>query len=139
MTTRPVIVDHVPFVVNDLEASRRFYTAALASVGLEELHVQADGVHYGAEELDDFSIYVGRPAATAAHVAFDAPDRRSVDEFFAAATANGGREKGPPGIWTHYSERYRAAVVYDPEGNNVEAAFHSPEPIPGAPRRPGVP
>jgi hypothetical protein len=66
-------------------------------------------------------------------------DLEASRRFYAAATANGGREKGPPGIWTHYSERYCAAFVYDPEGNNVEAAFHSPEPIPGAPRRPGVP
>src|SRR5947207_1551672 len=58
MTTRRVIVDHVLFVVSDLEASRRFYTAALAPLGLEELHVQADGVGYGAGGLDDFTIDV---------------------------------------------------------------------------------
>jgi catechol 2,3-dioxygenase-like lactoylglutathione lyase family enzyme len=44
MTTRRVIVDHVLFVVSDLEASRRFYTAAPAPIGLGELHVQEDGV-----------------------------------------------------------------------------------------------
>src|SRR2546427_11986392 len=75
MTTRRVIVDHVVFVVSDLEASRRFYTAALAPLGLEELRVQADGVDDGAERLYDFAIYVGEPATTVAHVAFDAPDR----------------------------------------------------------------
>jgi catechol 2,3-dioxygenase-like lactoylglutathione lyase family enzyme len=139
MTTRRVIVDHVLFVVSDLEASRRFYTAALAPVGLSELHVQEDGVHYGADELDDFAIYGGSPATTAAHVAFDASNRRSVDAFFRAAIAGGGREKGPPGVWTHYSERYYAAFVYDPDGNNVEAVFHSPEPITDALRRQGVP
>jgi catechol 2,3-dioxygenase-like lactoylglutathione lyase family enzyme len=134
MTTRRVIVDHVLFVVSDLEASRRFYTAAQAPVGLSELHVQEDGVHYGADELDDFAIYGGSPATTAAHVAFDAPNRSSVDAFFRAAIAGGGREKGPPGVWTHYSERYHAAFVYDPDGNNVEAVFHSAEPITDAPR-----
>ena len=97
MTTRRVIVDHVQFVVSDLEASRRFYTAALAPVGLSELCVQEDGVHYGADELDDFAIYGGSPATTAAHVAFDAPNRRSVDAFFRAAIAGGGRERGRPG------------------------------------------
>ena len=139
MTTRRVIVDHVLFVVSDLEASRRFYTAALAPLGLEELHVQADGVGYGAEGLDDFTIDVGEPPTTAAHVAFDAPDRRSVDAFFHAAVTNGGREKGPPGVWTNYSDRYYAAFVYDPDGNNVEAVFHSQQPITDAPQRPGVP
>jgi catechol 2,3-dioxygenase-like lactoylglutathione lyase family enzyme len=133
MTTRRVIVDHALFVVSDLRVSRRFYSAALAPLELEELHVQADGVHYGAEGLDDFSIYEGTPVTTAAHVAFDAHDRGSVDSFFRAAIANGGREKGAPGVWTQYSARYYAAFVYDPDGNNVEAVFHSPEPITDAP------
>jgi catechol 2,3-dioxygenase-like lactoylglutathione lyase family enzyme len=72
MTIRRVIVDHVLFVVSDFEASRRFFTSALAPLGFEELHVQGDGVHYGADGLDDFAIYVGKPASTAAHVAFAA-------------------------------------------------------------------
>ncbi len=56
MTVRRVIVDHVLFVVEDLAASRRLYTAALAPLGHEELYVQEDCVSYGAEDLDDFSI-----------------------------------------------------------------------------------
>ena len=38
-----------------------------------------------------------------------------------------------------YSERYYAAFVNDMYGNNVEAVWHSPEPVTDAPRRPGVP
>jgi catechol 2,3-dioxygenase-like lactoylglutathione lyase family enzyme len=134
-----VIVDHVLFVVADLERSRRFYTAALAELGLVELHVQDDCVAYGTEDLDDFAICAGDPPTTAAHVAFDALDRDEVDAFFRAAVANGGREKGPPGVWEEYSDRYYAAFVHDPDGNNVEAVFHSTESIADAPRRPGVP
>ena len=55
------MVDHVLFVVADLDASRRLYTAALAPLGYEELHVQDDGVGYGAEDLDDFWIAQGSP------------------------------------------------------------------------------
>src|SRR6266576_6750666 len=47
MTVRRVIVDHVLFVVEDLAASRRLYTAALAPLGHEELYVQEDCVSYG--------------------------------------------------------------------------------------------
>ena len=61
MTVRRVIVDHVLFVVADLDASRELYTAALAPLGYEELYVQDDGVSYGAEELDDFTIAAGSP------------------------------------------------------------------------------
>ena len=137
MTIRRVIVDHV-LVVSDFEANRRFFTSALAPLGFEELHVQSDGVHYGADGLDDFAIYVGKPVSTAAHVAFAAAGRK-VDAFVEAAVANGGREKGAPGVWTQYSDRYYAAFVADPDDNNVEAVSHSPVPISDAPQRGGVP
>jgi len=139
MTTRRIVVDHVLFVVADLAASRRLYSAALAPLGYEELHVQHDGVHYGAEGLDDFAICVGSPVTTAAHVAFDAADRMSVDAFFDAAVANGATVRGEPGLWTQYSTRYYAAFVGDLHGNNVEAVWHAPEPVPDAPLREGVP
>jgi catechol 2,3-dioxygenase-like lactoylglutathione lyase family enzyme len=139
MTTRRVIVDHVLFVVSDLDASRRLYTAALAPLGYVELHVQDDGVHYGADALDDFAIYHGDPVTRAAHVAFDAADRASVEAFFDAAIANGATVRGEPGVWTQYSERYYAAFVEDLHGNNVEAVWHATEPPANAPIRRGVP
>ena len=139
MTTRPIVVDHVLFVVGDLAASRRLYTAALAPLGYEELHVQEDGVHYGVEVIDDFAIYQGAPVTTAGHVAFDAADRPSVDAFFEEALSNGATSRGEPGVWTQYSERYYAAFVNDLHGNNVEAVWHAPEPVTDAPIRGGVP
>ena len=139
MTVRRVIVDHVLFVVADLDASRRLYTAALAPLGFEELHVQEDGVSYGAEDLDDFVIARGEPVTTAAHVAFAAEDRDAVDSFFAAAVANGATVRGEPGVWPQYSERYYGAFVNDLHQNNVEAVWHAPESVVDAPRRPGVP
>jgi catechol 2,3-dioxygenase-like lactoylglutathione lyase family enzyme len=139
VTTRQIIVDHVLFVVGDLAASRRLYTAALAPVGYRELHVQDDGVHYGANGLDDFAIYQGSPVTTAAHVAFDAPGREAVDAFFQSALANGATARGEPGVWTQYSDRYYGAFVNDLHGNNVEAVWHAPEPVTNAPLRSGVP
>jgi catechol 2,3-dioxygenase-like lactoylglutathione lyase family enzyme len=139
MATGRVVVDHVLFVVADLDASRRLYTAALAPLGYEELYVQDDGLGYGAEGQDDFSITRGLPVTTAAHVAFSAEDRDAVDAFFAAAVANGATTRGEPGVWTQYSDRYYAAFVGDLHENNIEAVWHAPEPVADAPRRPGVP
>src|SRR6266550_9002585 len=99
MLERRIIVDHVLFVVEDLDASRRLYTAALAPLGYVELHVQDDGVHYGAEDLDDFAIYRGGPVTTATHVAFAAEDRTAVDLFFDGAMSNGATIRGEPGVW----------------------------------------
>jgi len=139
MTVRRIVVDHVLFVVEDLDASRRLYTAALAPLGFSELHVQEDGISYGADDLDDFTISRGSPVTTAAHVAFDSDGRDAVDAFFEAAIANGATVRGEPGVWTQYSERYYAAFVNDLHSNNVEAVWHAPEPVTGAPRRSGVP
>jgi catechol 2,3-dioxygenase-like lactoylglutathione lyase family enzyme len=100
MTVRRVVVDHVLFVVEDLDASRRLYTAALAPLGYSELHVQEDGISYGADDLDDFTISRGRPVTTAAHVAFDADGRNAVDAFFEAAISNGATSRGEPGAVT---------------------------------------
>jgi len=139
MTTRLIVVDHVLFVVEDLAAYRRLYTAALAPLGLEELYVQEDGVGYGADGLDDFTIAQGSPVTVAAHVAFDASGREAVDVFFEAAIANGATVRGEPGVWTQYSDQYYAAFVNDLHGNNVEAVWHAPQPVIDASQRPGVP
>jgi len=139
MTERHVVVDHVLFVVSDLGASRRLFTAALEPLGIAELQVQSDCVAYGRLDLDDFVICEGAPPTVAAHVAFDAPDRASVDAFFEQAVRHGARVRGEPGVWAQYSERYYAAFVDDLHGNNVEAVFHSPDVVVDAPRRGGVP
>ena len=139
MTDRHVVVDHVLFVVEDLPASRRLYTAALAPLGIEELNEEPNCVGYGRQEFDDFAICEGSPVTTAAHVAFDAADRESVDAFFEAALAAGASARGEPGVWVQYSNRYYAAFLNDLHLNNVEAVFHSPEPITDAPERHGVP
>src|SRR5690242_18710901 len=138
MTVRRVIVDHVLFVVADLDASRTLYTAALAPLGFTELHVQDDGVSYGVEDLDDFTIALGEPVTTATHVAFSAEGRDAVDAFFEAAIANGATVRGEPGVWGQYSDRYYAAFVNDLHENNVEAVWHAPQPVTDAPLRPGA-
>ncbi|HYG71050.1 MAG TPA: adenylate/guanylate cyclase domain-containing protein [Actinomycetota bacterium] len=135
MTTRRVVVDHVLFVVRDLQACRRLYTAALEPLGYAELRVVEDGVHYGTDGIDDFAVYEGAPITTGAHVAFDAPDRESVDAFFERAIASGASQRGRPGRWDQYSDRYYAAYVTDLHGNNVEAVWHATAPVEDAPRR----
>jgi catechol 2,3-dioxygenase-like lactoylglutathione lyase family enzyme len=135
VTVRRIVVDHVLFVVSDLDASRRLYSAALAPLGFEELHVEKRGVHFGADGMDDFAIYLGSPVTSAAHVAFVAGGREAVDDFFAVAIANGATVRGEPGVWPQYSQQYYAAFVNDLHGNNVEAVWHAPEPATGAPVR----
>jgi class 3 adenylate cyclase/catechol 2,3-dioxygenase-like lactoylglutathione lyase family enzyme len=114
------LIDHVHLRVRDLAASKRFYGAVLGALG-RELSDAGDG-YFSADEL--FASDDGEPTA-ALHLAFQAPDRKSVDAFYEAATAAGGRDNGGPGE-RRYHPGYYAAYVLDPDGNNVEAVHHGP-------------
>ena len=114
------LFDHVHLRVADLQASKRFYAGALVPLGLsltregersflvDELYVSDDG-----------------PVTSGLHIAFQAPDRESVEQFHEAAIAAGGRDNGAPGE-RPYHPGYYAAYVLDPDGTNVEAVYHGP-------------
>jgi hypothetical protein len=59
------------------------------------------------------------------HVAFIAKDRPTVDEFYRAALAAGGKDNGATGLRPHYHSNYYAAFVLDHDGHNIEAACHA--------------
>jgi catechol 2,3-dioxygenase-like lactoylglutathione lyase family enzyme len=114
------MLDHVHVRVRDLEASKRFYRAALEALGLG-LSRESERA-FVADELyvsDD-----GEPTS-GLHFAFQAADRDAVQRFYDAALAAGGRDNGRPGE-RDYHPGYYAAYVLDPDGNNVEAVFHGP-------------
>lgn len=123
------VVNHIEFPVADGEASRRFYEAALAPLGLslvmsiDPARTAHGGARHGFGRDGYPSLWVhGQPGAKLPiHVAFTAGDRSSVDMFYAAALANGGSDNGPPGVREHYHPTYYAAYVLDPDGNNIEA------------------
>jgi catechol 2,3-dioxygenase-like lactoylglutathione lyase family enzyme len=114
------LIDHVHLRARDLEASRRFYKACLGALGIELLHDAPD--HFAADELfvDAAEGYTSR-----VHIAFQTPDRATVDRFHAAGLAAGGRDNGAPGE-RGYHPGYYAAFLLDPDGNNVEAVNHGP-------------
>jgi tRNA-Thr(GGU) m(6)t(6)A37 methyltransferase TsaA len=130
------VIDHVGIRVSDLPSSRRMYEAALAELGFVVLSGGTfegdDYVLFGRGESDDFGLHSvgGAPGrdrvTTGAHIAFDARDAEAVDRWYAAALRHGGTDNGTPGLRPEYSGRYYAAFVLDPDGNNVEAVFHTP-------------
>jgi catechol 2,3-dioxygenase-like lactoylglutathione lyase family enzyme len=114
------LFDHVHLRAADLDASKSFYTAVLRAVGRELI---SEGErHFAADEL--FVSDDGPPTANL-HVAFQTPDRETVERFHEAALAAGGRDNGPPGE-RDYHPGYYAAYALDPDGNNVEAVYHGP-------------
>ena len=126
------MIDHTGLLVSDLERSRRFYTAALAPLGITvqmEVTEEMTGGHgahlgLGRDGNPFFWIGTGKPAVGGCHVAFAAPDRATVDAFHAAALAAGGRDNGAPGLRPHYHAGYYGAFVLDHDGNNIEAVHH---------------
>jgi lactoylglutathione lyase len=120
------LLDHLQLVVRDLAASRRFYEAVLATLGIG---VGGEGPgFFWADELvisaTDSPAAQGTPTGPT-HLAFQAPDRATVDRFHAAALAAGGKDNGGPGL-RRYHPGYYAAFVRDPDGNNVEVVHHGP-------------
>jgi catechol 2,3-dioxygenase-like lactoylglutathione lyase family enzyme len=124
---RAPFIDHVTLRVRDLAASRAFYERALETFGIRVLELDGeDGpeISIGPEGCEDLVLAQGEPGAPV-HVAFLAHDPETVDAFHAAAVEAGGRDNGGPGRRPHYHERYYAAYVIDPDGNNVEAVCHT--------------
>ena len=112
------LVDHVHLRTRDLAAAQRFYGAIMDVLGIPYV---VDDRHFQADEL---WIDVGDPA-THVHLAFQAPDRATVDKVYAAALAAGGRDNGKPGERS-YHPGYYAGFFLDPDGNNIEAVNHGP-------------
>lgn len=114
------LFDHVHLVVSDLEASRRFYVAAINSLGLSIDIVDGPGFFFADELFVSKGTHVSK-----VHIAFQATSREIVSQFHKAALEAGGTDNGPPGERL-YHPGYYAAYVLDPDGNNIEAVFHGP-------------
>jgi len=120
------LIDHLQLVVKDLAASRRFYQAVFASIGIP---IAGEGdTYFWADEL-----FISTASSEAAagqltgrhHLAFQARDRATVDAFHRAALGAGGKDNGAPGE-RPYHPGYYAAFAIDPDGNNIEVVYHGP-------------
>jgi catechol 2,3-dioxygenase-like lactoylglutathione lyase family enzyme len=114
--------DHVGLKAKDIEASVRFYRAALSPLGYVLCSQDPSGAGFGPKGEPALWLYPARGAGgLGTHVAFRATDRAAVDRFHAAGLKAGGRDNGGPGLRADYGPSYYAAFLIDPDGNNVEA------------------
>jgi catechol 2,3-dioxygenase-like lactoylglutathione lyase family enzyme len=129
----PAMLDHTGIVVSDLVRSRRFYDAIAKPLGLGAKEMTKDFFLFGRGENSIPYLWIGTlrpsywaagssPALNQMHVAFVAPSKQAVDEFYTAGIAAGGRDNGAPGS-RNFAEKYYAAFVLDPDGNNIEAVY----------------
>jgi catechol 2,3-dioxygenase-like lactoylglutathione lyase family enzyme len=114
--------DHIGLKVKNLDASVRFYTAALAPLGYVLSSRDETGAGFGPKGEPALWLYAhNAPAPAGAHIAFRAPDHAAIGKFHADGIEAGGRDNGGAGPRVDYSPTYYAAFLIDPDGNNVEA------------------
>jgi catechol 2,3-dioxygenase-like lactoylglutathione lyase family enzyme len=130
------VLSYVYFGTNNLAQAIAFYTATLSALDMKRCLTgdpEWDRIAAGWGVYEDgvnreLAFWIGIPydakpasVGNGSMVAFSARSLKAVDEFHAAALANGGTCDGPPGFRLHYSPDFYAAYVRDPDGNKVVA------------------
>jgi catechol 2,3-dioxygenase-like lactoylglutathione lyase family enzyme len=117
---------------NDVDRSRKFYEAALAPLGRQNV-MPADQPRL-IFPSESSTLIVGPPAngepansANGFTVGFAAPDVAAVDAFHAASVANGGSDEGAPGHRPNAPGNAYGAYVRDPDGHKLCAFCQMPE------------
>ena len=119
------MINHISIGVRDLARTKRFYDAAFAPLGYKCLSEGASSLGYGRDAIALWISPSDKPVPaddrSGLHFCFDAPNRKAVDAFHAAAVKTGGRDNGKPGVRADYSPDYYAGFVVDPDGYRIEA------------------
>ncbi len=120
------MLHHLSFAVGDLPRSSAFYDTTLSALGYVRVWTHEKAIGYGFPGGGDkFAIKLVSSGIAipgeSFHVAFAAPSRKAVDDFYQAALRTGGKNNGGSGLHPEYGEHYYAAFVFDPDGYRIEA------------------
>ncbi len=115
------LIDHVHLRARNFLATRLFYEAVLAVLGIP-VTVRGEGWM----QVDELFIDTAdaRTIPTHIHLAFQARDRAMVDAFHAPPSRPAAPTTAPRRA--PLSSGLLCCFVLDPDGNNVEAVFHGP-------------
>src|SRR6476619_4462931 len=122
--------DHVTIRATDRAASERFYNTVLQTLGIDESYRTRTFTEW--QDFGLTAVDFEHPPTRRLHVAFVAPDRTRVDDFWQAGIDAGYADDGPPGLRPQYAPDYYGAFLLDPDGNSAEAVHDS------RPRRGGI-
>jgi catechol 2,3-dioxygenase-like lactoylglutathione lyase family enzyme len=116
--------NHVMLGASDLEASKKFYDATLAVLGVKPGFAEGQRYFYMTKE-GTFGISTpidGQPAcgANGGTIGFKVEDEAMGDAWHAAGLANGGTAcEDPPGIREGAMGKMYLAYLRDPSGNKI--------------------
>lgn len=124
---------YITIGINDLPRAVRYYDPVLATLGFERRQMDDQEAGYAAAGDSRCRFWIthpfdGKPATigNGSMPAFEAPSRRAVDAFHAAALQHGGTDEGAPGL-RHFHPNFYACYVRDPDGNKLSALCERPE------------
>jgi len=116
------VFSHTMLGANDLDASVKFYDAALAPLGVKNLGPFGDNwMLYGKDKPAFLVVRPGNgepPSSNGVTVGFAAATPSDVDAFHMAGLSAGGTDEGAPGPRGHLPGAY-AAYLRDPGGNKI--------------------
>lgn len=121
-----MIFDHIVVNITDIEKSKRFYAGALAPLGIVLIKEEDGCIGFGNNGKPSFWICNHGIAQKPMHIAFTAPDRKSIDDFHSAGLLAGGKDNGEAKLREHYHPNYYGAYLLDPDGHNIEAVYRLP-------------
>ena len=128
---------YITLGTNDVARAKRFYDAALGTLGFTCRTSDENGMGYvpagWPEGGTECLIWVEKPFleypatwGNGSMVALAAPSRQKVRDFHAAALAAGGHDDGAPGLRPYHPHFY-ACYIRDPDGNKLSAVCEAPE------------
>jgi catechol 2,3-dioxygenase-like lactoylglutathione lyase family enzyme len=116
------VFSHATVGARDLGASTKFYDAALAPLGVNNLGPFGDSCFLYGKEKPAFLVLRpgdgGEPSSNGVTIGFAAVGKDEVNAFHAAGLSAGGTDEGAPGPRSHLPNAY-AAYLRDPAGNKV--------------------
>lgn len=122
-------VSHIALTVSHLPSSVSFYLSCLQPLDYHFIGQWGESVGLGPSGSESADLFLtqetpesGLKAGTT-HIAFDAPFRSAVREFYTAALGAGAKGGEPPAYRNEGTECFNA-VVLDLDGNSVEVVCH---------------
>lgn len=127
------MINHISLGVSDFPVSKEFFAKSLAPLGYKLLVDKTELAGFGIEDVNGKrdlwiapeSEYARKPSFSC--LAFTAPNKEAVEDFYRAALEAGGIDNGAPGYRAQYGPGYYAAFVLSPNDNyNIEVVFDDP-------------